>query len=76
MSTTPIRTLDNGPLLVTGSETLSDADGGACVTEQETIALCRCGHAATSRFATGPTSATGSQTAAAPTAQAGGRSRG
>jgi CDGSH iron-sulfur domain-containing protein 3 len=46
MGTTQIRTLDNGRLLVTGSVTLSDADGGAFVTERETIALCRCGHSA------------------------------
>lgn len=53
MSTAQIRTLDNGPLLVTGSITLSDADGGAFVTEQETIALCRCGHSANKPFCDG-----------------------
>ena len=53
MSNTEIRTLDNGPLLVTGTVTLSDADGGAFATEQETIALCRCGHSANKPFCDG-----------------------
>jgi len=53
MSTIEIRTRDNGPLLVTGSVTLSDADGGVFATEQETIALCRCGHSANKPFCDG-----------------------
>ncbi len=35
---------DNGPLLVTGIQTIEDAEGNAFDTAgKETIALCRCG---------------------------------
>ena len=50
---TDIRTLDKGPLLVTGSITLSDADGRVFATEQDTITLCRCGHSANKPFCDG-----------------------
>jgi len=53
MSNVEIKTLDKGPLLVTGTVTLTDADGGVYATEQETIALCRCGHSANKPFCDG-----------------------
>jgi CDGSH-type Zn-finger protein len=53
MSSIEIRILDNGPLLVTGTVTLSDADGGVFATDQDTIALCRCGHSANRPFCDG-----------------------
>ncbi len=40
---TKITTLDNGPFLVTGPAVITDAAGQAYHSEQETIALCRCG---------------------------------
>jgi len=53
MSNIAIKTLDNGPLLVTGTIALIDATGGVFATEQDTIALCRCGHSANKPFCDG-----------------------
>ena len=44
MAEISINTRDNGPFLVTGPITLTDADGGVFnLGGKETIALCRCG---------------------------------
>jgi len=48
-----IRTYDNGPLLVTGEVTLTDAEGGRYATEQKSIALCRCGGSENKPFCDG-----------------------
>jgi CDGSH-type Zn-finger protein len=50
---TDIRIMDKGPLLVTGTIGLADAEGGVFATEQETIALCRSGHSSNKPFCDG-----------------------
>jgi 3-phenylpropionate/trans-cinnamate dioxygenase ferredoxin subunit len=48
-----IQTLKNGPLWVTGSIHLTDAEGQKIPTQGETVGLCRCGHSATKPFCDG-----------------------
>jgi CDGSH-type Zn-finger protein len=43
---------DNGPYLIQGNITLTDADGTA-YEASDTIALCRCGHSSTKPFCDG-----------------------
>lgn len=43
MNDVSIKIRDNGPYLVRGPVTLTDAEGTAYVVEGDTIALCRCG---------------------------------
>jgi CDGSH iron-sulfur domain-containing protein 3 len=43
MNDVSIKVRDNGPYLVRGPVTLTDAEGNAYVLEGDTIALCRCG---------------------------------
>ncbi len=44
MADTKIQVMDNGPILVTGSFEVVDADGNAFILDKEgTAALCRCG---------------------------------
>ncbi len=40
---TKITAYDNGPYLVTGMVSITDADGNQYEKAQETVALCRCG---------------------------------
>jgi CDGSH-type Zn-finger protein len=47
-----IKVRENGPYLITGSVTLTDADGREYATG-ENIVLCRCGHSATKPFCDG-----------------------
>lgn len=52
-SATKITALDNGPFLVTGSVLVTDAEGNHFPSNQETLALCRCGGSATKPFCDG-----------------------
>lgn len=53
MSENKIMSLDNGPYLVSGSVTITDADGTAYEIDGETAALCRCGHSSNKPFCDG-----------------------
>ena len=52
MNQAPLTPTDNGPYLVQGDITLTDADGNAYQVD-EPIALCRCGLSATKPFCDG-----------------------
>ncbi|PZR56128.1 MAG: iron-binding protein [Candidatus Meridianibacter frigidus] len=58
-----IRARENGPYLVTGPITLTDADGSEYVLDRPNIALCRCGGSTTKPFCDGTHSRTGFQAA-------------
>lgn len=49
MADTTITVRDNGPLLIRGGATVTDADGKTFET-QEVIALCRCGQSSKKPF--------------------------
>lgn len=49
MADTTISVRDNGPLLIRGGATVTDAEGKIFET-QDVIALCRCGHSANKPF--------------------------
>ena len=49
MSDVTIQVRDNGPYLIRGGATVTDADGNTFET-QDVIALCRCGHSSTKPF--------------------------
>ena len=51
--TMKITTLDNGPFLVDGSVTITDANGNQFSSKGKTVALCRCGASANSPFCDG-----------------------
>lgn len=51
--TTVIKVLDDGPFLVTGEVSLTDADKEEFISEQEPIALCRCGSSDNKPFCDG-----------------------
>lgn len=55
--------LDNGPYLVRGPGTITDAEGNQFHTDRETVALCRCGGSTTKPFCDGTHSKTGFQAA-------------
>lgn len=62
----------NGPFLVQGPMTLTDADGNEYdVTERKTVALCRCGGSTTKPFCDGTHSRIGFEAAERAVAQAG-----
>ena len=48
-----IKVRENGPYLVRGKVTVSDADGNAYTVEGPNIALCRCGGSQTKPFCDG-----------------------
>ncbi|RMF05283.1 MAG: CDGSH iron-sulfur domain-containing protein [Chloroflexi bacterium] len=48
-----IRARENGPYLIEGSATYTDADGNEQTTPGTTIALCRCGASANKPFCDG-----------------------
>ncbi len=54
-SETTIRIRDNGPLVVEGSVTITDADGNAFATnpDKPVVALCRCGASKNKPFCDG-----------------------
>lgn len=52
MADVTISIRDNGPYLVKGGVTVSDADGKSYEVK-DVIALCRCGHSATKPFCDG-----------------------
>jgi CDGSH-type Zn-finger protein len=53
MSDVKIQTLKDGPLLITGKVSLSGVDGHPIETQQDPIALCRCGQSAKKPFCDG-----------------------
>ena len=53
---TPYR---DGPILVRGPFTLTDQDGKAIATQQQTVALCRCGRSSRKPFCDGTHKLTG-----------------
>lgn len=53
LTMTEIKPKDNGPLLVQGDFKVVDMEGNEFVTEQEIIALCRCGHSENKPFCDG-----------------------
>lgn len=63
MSDAQITPKDNGPILVSGTFTLTDAEGGNYVTEQSIIALCRCGASQNKPFCDGSHSGIGFESA-------------
>lgn len=48
-----IKANKNGPLLIAGTATFTDADGNVKQTEGKMIALCRCGQSANKPFCDG-----------------------
>lgn len=48
-----IKVRENGPYLVRGKVTLTDADGNAYTVEGPNVALCRCGGSQTKPFCDG-----------------------
>jgi CDGSH iron-sulfur domain-containing protein 3 len=53
MQDVTIKVRENGPYLVRGPVTLTDAEGNAFVVETADIALCRCGGSQTKPFCDG-----------------------
>jgi 3-phenylpropionate/trans-cinnamate dioxygenase ferredoxin subunit len=64
MATVTIETIKNGPLIVSGSVELKDADGNLYPVKDR-IALCRCGASTTKPFCDGTHSKIGFQAAEA-----------
>jgi CDGSH-type Zn-finger protein len=58
-----IQALDNGPYLVRGPVTITDAEGNQFRTNREPVALCRCGGSTTKPFCDGTHSKIGFQAA-------------
>ena len=48
-----IKVLENGPLLISGTATLTDADGNVSESQGAMVALCRCGQSANKPFCDG-----------------------
>lgn len=66
MADVTIKIRDNGPYLVTGTVTLTDAQGNVLPpTGRDTIALCRCGGSTTKPYCDGTHSKIGFQGAIA-----------
>jgi CDGSH-type Zn-finger protein len=53
MSDVKVQVLKDGPLLVGGKVALTGVDGQPIETQQDPIALCRCGHSAKKPFCDG-----------------------
>jgi CDGSH-type Zn-finger protein len=60
---TKITAYDNGPYLVTGMVSITDADGNQYEKAQETVALCRCGASTNKPFCDGTHSKAGFEAA-------------
>ncbi len=58
-----ITALDNGPYLVRGPVTITDAEGNQFHVDRETVALCRCGGSTNKPFCDGTHSKIGFQAA-------------
>ncbi len=58
-----ITALDNGPYLVRGPVTITDAEGNQFHIDRETVALCRCGGSTNKPFCDGTHSKIGFQAA-------------
>jgi CDGSH-type Zn-finger protein len=58
-----ITALDNGPYLVRGPVTITDANGNQFHADRETVALCRCGGSTNKPFCDGTHSKIGFQAA-------------
>ena len=50
---TEIKAMENGPLLIPGTVTVTDNDGNVNETEGTMVALCRCGQSANKPFCDG-----------------------
>ena len=48
-----IKAMENGPLLISGQATVTDADGNVSETQGSMVALCRCGQSANKPFCDG-----------------------
>lgn len=48
-----ITAMDNGPFLIKGPLTVTDAQGNEFQTERKTVALCRCGESTNKPFCDG-----------------------
>lgn len=62
MADASIRIRDNGPCVITGTFTITDAEGNTFETE-ESVVLCRCGHSGKKPFCDGQHRANGFQSA-------------
>ncbi len=60
---TKITAYDNGPYLVTGMVSITDADGNQYEKAQEAVALCRCGASTNKPFCDGTHSKAGFEAA-------------
>ena len=60
---TKITALDNGPFIVSGSNSLTDAEGQEFSFKGETVALCRCGGSTKKPFCDGTHTKIGFQAA-------------
>jgi CDGSH-type Zn-finger protein len=48
-----IKAMENGPLLIAGKATVTDANGNVSETQGSMVALCRCGQSANKPFCDG-----------------------
>lgn len=48
-----IKVLENGPMLISGTATVTDAEGNVSETQGSMVALCRCGQSANKPFCDG-----------------------
>ena len=53
MTTIAINVAENGPYIIAGSATYTDADGNEQTTSGKAIALCRCGESSNKPFCDG-----------------------
>lgn len=53
MANTKVTATENGPYLLQGSASFTDAEGNAQTTPGTMVALCRCGHSANKPFCDG-----------------------
>jgi len=53
MTTIAINAAENGPYIITGSATYTDADGNEQTTSGKAVALCRCGTSSNKPFCDG-----------------------
>ncbi|MGB3683695.1 MAG: CDGSH iron-sulfur domain-containing protein [Rubrobacteraceae bacterium] len=60
---TKITAYDNGPYLVSGPVSITDADGNEYASDKETVALCRCGASTNKPFCDGTHSKAGFEAA-------------
>ncbi|CAN5587282.1 hypothetical protein BH24ACT22_BH24ACT22_18340 [soil metagenome] len=60
---TKITAYDNGPYLVSGPVSITDADGNEYTSDKESVALCRCGASTNKPFCDGTHSKAGFEAA-------------